>query len=99
MLLTRKPMRKHASWPHSGTHRPKPWPSFFIVRSTGELIPLIAVDGLPLGTDLLGVPRSFDLEATMKMRNLGLQGSSGSFYQVHEARDKVLSNLEACSYF
>ena len=89
-------MRKHASWPHSGTHRPKPWPSSFIVRTTGELIPLIGVDEeLPLGTDLLGVPRSLDLEATIKMWNLGLQGSSGSFYQVHVDIDKILSNLGA----
>lgn len=59
----------------------KPWPSYFLVRTTGEVVPLIAVDELPPGTHLIGVPRSLDLEDTIGMLNLGLQRSSGSFYR------------------
>lgn len=70
------------------TQGPKPWPGYFIVRTTGEVVPLIAVDELPPGTNLLGVPRALDLEATIGMLNLGLQQSSGSFYQIHGNRDK-----------
>jgi hypothetical protein len=70
------------------TQKSKPRPGYFIVRTTGEVVPLIAVDELPLGTDLLGVPRSLNLEATIGMLNLGLQKSSGSFYQIYGSRDK-----------
>jgi hypothetical protein len=70
------------------SRRPKPSPGYFIVRTTGEVVPLIAVDELPRGTDLLGVPRSLDLEGTIGMLNLGLQRSSGSFYQIRGSRQK-----------
>ena len=70
------------------TQRTKPWPGYFIVRTTGEVVPLIAVDELPPGTDLLGIPRSLDLDATIGMLNLGLQESSGSFYQICGSGEK-----------
>lgn len=60
----------------------KPWPAYFLVRTTGEVVPLIAVDELPAGTDLVGVPRTLDLENTIGMLNLGLQRSSGTSYQL-----------------
>ncbi|EKD13141.1 zinc finger DNA-binding protein [Drepanopeziza brunnea f. sp. 'multigermtubi' MB_m1] len=60
----------------------KPWPAYFIVRTTGEVVPLIAVDELPVGTDIIGVPRKIDLENTIGMLNLGLQRSSGACYQL-----------------
>ncbi|CZS90824.1 uncharacterized protein RCO7_06705 [Rhynchosporium graminicola] len=60
----------------------KPWPAYFLVRTTGEVVPLIAVDELPPGTDVIGVPRFLDLEETVGMLNLGLQRSSGAFYQI-----------------
>lgn len=56
------------------------WPKYFIVRTTGEIVPLIAVDELPPGTNLLNVPRFLDLEATAEMLNLGLQPSSSCHY-------------------
>ncbi|KAL2067120.1 hypothetical protein VTL71DRAFT_1544 [Oculimacula yallundae] len=65
----------------------KPWPAYFLVRTTGEVVPLIAVDELPPGTDLIGVPRSLDLKDTIGMLNLGLQRSSGAFYQIVTAVD------------
>lgn len=50
-------------------------------------MPLVAVDELPLGVDLVGVPRNLDLMQTGGMLNLGLQGGSlpgtpggGGFY-------------------
>ena len=70
------------------TQRTKPWPGYFIIRTTGEVVPLIAVDELPPGTDLLEFPRSLDLDATIGMLNLGLQGSSGSFYQICGSGEK-----------
>ncbi|KAF7868641.1 hypothetical protein EAF04_005172 [Stromatinia cepivora] len=58
-----------------------PRPGYFIVRKSGEVVPLVAVDELPLGVDLVGVPRSLDLVETGGMLNLGLQGGGGEgFY-------------------
>ncbi|ESZ93623.1 hypothetical protein SBOR_6001 [Sclerotinia borealis F-4128] len=59
---------------------------YFIVRKSGEVVPLVAVDELPLGVDLVGVPRCLDLVETGGMLNLGLQGdvcpSGGGFYRL-----------------
>jgi len=66
----------------------KPRPGYFLVRASGEVVPLIAVDELPPGTDLVDIPRSLDLEVTTAMLNLGLQRSSGFFYQVIHGREK-----------
>jgi hypothetical protein len=60
----------------------KPWPGYFLVRTTGEVVPLIAVDELPTSIELVGIPRSLDLEETTGMLNLGLQRSTGGFYQI-----------------
>lgn len=59
-----------------------PRPGYFIVRKSGEVVPLVAVDELPLGVDLIGVPRSLDLVETGGMLNLGLQGGGGVFYRL-----------------
>lgn len=77
--------------PHSisPSQKVKPWPAYFLVRTTGEVVPLIAVDELPPGTDLAGVPRSLDLEETIGMLNLGLQRSSGGFYRIMSVDGKV----------
>jgi hypothetical protein len=76
---------KMASYPHNAsTNKPKPWPAYFIVRTSGEVVPLIGVDELPVGTDLVGVPRALDLEDTTGMLNLGIQRSSDAFYQIQE---------------
>jgi hypothetical protein len=74
--------------PENSNQKPKPWPGYFIVRTTGEVVPLIAIDELPPGTDLVGVPRSIELEATTGMVNLGLQRASGSFYQISRSREQ-----------
>jgi len=74
--------------PGHSSSKPKPWPGYFLVRTTGEVVPLIAVDELPPGTDLVGIPRSLDLEATIGMYNLGLQRSSGVFYQLVKKGDE-----------
>ncbi|KAF7928369.1 hypothetical protein EAE99_005126 [Botrytis elliptica] len=64
-----------------------PRPGYFIVRKTGQVVPLVAVDELPPGVDLIGVPRNLDLVETGGMLNLGLQGGAqpgasggGGFY-------------------
>ena len=77
--------------PHSvpPNQKGKPWPAYFLVRTTGEVVPLIAVDELPPGTDLAGVTRSLDLEETIGMLNLGLQRSSGEFYRIMTVDGKV----------
>lgn len=74
--------------PENSIQKHKPWPGYFIVRTTGEVVPLIAIDELPSGTDLVGVPRSIELEATTGMVNLGLQRSSGAFYQISRSREE-----------
>ncbi|KAH7330098.1 hypothetical protein BKA65DRAFT_460655 [Rhexocercosporidium sp. MPI-PUGE-AT-0058] len=78
-------MHPHAIPPNQ---KGKPWPAYFLVRTTGEVVPLIAVDELPPGTELVGVPRSLDLEDTIGMLNLGLQRGSGAFYQTVGAEGK-----------
>lgn len=78
-------MHPHAVPPNQ---KGKPWPAYFLVRTTGEVVPLIAVDELPPGTDLVGVPRSLDLEDTIGMLNLGLQRSSSVFYQIVKVEGK-----------
>jgi hypothetical protein len=60
----------------------KQWPEYFIVRTTGEVVPLIAVDELPVGIDIVGVPRSLHLEETTGMLNMGVQRSTGAHYQI-----------------
>jgi hypothetical protein len=74
--------------------RTKPWPGYFVVRPTGEVVPLIAIDELPPGTDLLGVPRSLDLETTIGMLNLGLQQSSRAFYQIRRSKEENCSTAD-----
>lgn len=64
----------------SSTHS-KPRPEYFLVRTTGEVVPLNTVDELPPGADIIGVPRSLILEETIGMLNLGLQRSDRGFYQ------------------
>jgi len=67
------------------TSRGKLWPKFFLVRKkgeSGEVVPLIAVDELPPTCNLVGIPRTLDLEETIGMLNLGSQPSCGEFYQI-----------------
>ena len=67
----------------------KPSPGYFLLRTTGEVVPLIAVDELPPSLNLVGVPRSLELEGTIGMLNLGLKRSSGTYFEV--VRDDVTS--------
>jgi hypothetical protein len=52
------------------------------------VVPLIAVDELPPGTNLEGVSRSLDLEDTIGMLNLGIQRSPGAFYRTTKPEGK-----------
>jgi hypothetical protein len=79
------------------TQEAKPWPGYFLVRTSGEVVPLIAIDELPPGTDLVGIPRSLDLEATVGMLNLGLQRSSGAFYQITHGQEDEAATYVARS--
>jgi hypothetical protein len=72
----------------------KPWPGYFLVRSTGEVVPLIAVDELPPNIELVGVPRSLDLAETIGMLNLGLQRSTGGFYQFTQGEESRTGGSE-----
>ncbi|RDL42273.1 uncharacterized protein BP5553_02252 [Venustampulla echinocandica] len=67
----------------------KPWPSYFIVRTTGEVVPLIAVDELPQDVNIAGVPRELDLKEAIGMLNLGLQKSCGASYKITHEKAKV----------
>lgn len=72
----------------------KPWPGYFLVRTTGEVVPLIAVDELPPSIEFVGVPRSLDLEETIGMLNLGLQKGTGCFYQIVQEQESKKQNEE-----
>lgn len=70
--------------PTTDSPKSKPHPGFFLVRPSGAVVPLIAVDELPPTLTLPSVPRSLDLEDTIGMLNLGLNRGSGAgvYYQV-----------------
>jgi hypothetical protein len=76
------------------SEKAKPWPGYFLVRTNGEVVPLIAVDELPPGTELKGVPRCLDLEDTIGMLNLGLQRRSETFYQIAKIEDKKQISMD-----
>lgn len=86
-----------ATDPANDIQKAEPWPAYFIVRTTGEIVPLVAVDELPPGIEPLGVPRSLSLEATIGMLNLGLQRSSGSFYQISSPKENNTAIAEVVS--
>jgi hypothetical protein len=73
----------------------KPWPGYFLVRTTGEVVPLIAVDELPSGIEIVGIPRSLGLEETIGMLNLGLQRSTGSCYRIVQTTESKTQVSEA----
>ena len=65
----------------------KPWPSYFLVRTTGQIVPLVALDELPAGVEIVGVPRALELEDTIGMLNLGLEKTGGKQYFVTVDKD------------
>jgi len=73
----------------------KPWPGYFLVRPTGEVVPLVAVDELPSNIEIVGIPRSLDLEETIGMLNLGLQRSTGSCYRIVQTTEGMTQVSEA----
>ena len=77
---------------HTASSKGKPWPAYFIVRTSGEVVPLIGVDELPIGTDLMGIPRALGLKDTIGMVNLGIQRSPEAFYRIapQELEDELV---------
>jgi hypothetical protein len=73
----------------------KAWPGYFLVRTTGEVLPLIAVNELPSGIKIVGIPWSLDLEETIGMLNLGLQRSTGSYYRIVQTTESKTLVSEA----
>lgn len=63
-------------------------PTHFLVRTTGEVVPLIAVDELPSTIEIAGAPRSLDLTSTVGMFNLGIIRATGQVYDVVQNKDK-----------
>ena len=83
-----------ASYPHNtASNKAKPWPAYFVVRTSGEVVPLIGVDELPTGTNLVGVPRTLDLKDTIGMLNLGIQRSSEAFYRIVRDEDDNVTTV------
>jgi hypothetical protein len=62
-----------------------------VIRSNGEVVPLIAIDELPLGLNIVNVPRNLTLDETVGMLSLGLQQRSKTFYKLAK---KDLSGAE-----
>ena len=50
----------------------QPRPGYFLVRPSGQVVPLIAVDELPAEISLQGVSKTLELEETVGMLNLGV---------------------------
>ena len=71
---------------HASTIMPpqpsQPHPLFFISRSNGTLVPLIAVDELPFSVRLQGVPRVLTFERTYALKNVGLVPYTGMVYKL-----------------
>jgi hypothetical protein len=68
--------------PLDAAQKENPCPAYFLVRNTGHVVPLVAVDELPPELELVGTPRSIELEDKIGMVNLGLQRGSGACYQI-----------------
>ncbi|RDW71918.1 hypothetical protein BP5796_07952 [Coleophoma crateriformis] len=66
-------------------------PTHFLVRTTGEVVPLIAVDELPSSIDIAGVPRSLDLSLTVGMINLGIMRATSHIYDVVHKKEKEVT--------
>lgn len=84
--------------PVAGTEKPKyPCPVYFISRSSGVLVPLIAADELPLNIRLQGVPRVLQYDQTRNMHHLGTIASNGTTYKLQEgdnlAKQPSTSNI------
>ncbi|KAI0175580.1 hypothetical protein GGR52DRAFT_589347 [Hypoxylon sp. FL1284] len=85
--------------PTSPSHsRPgqSPWPQYFLVRpnitrytasgavtTPGPIVPLVAVDQLPEGLNLVGIPRELRLEQTIGLTNLGTVDRNPEYHQVY----------------
>lgn len=64
-----------------------PRPVYFLVRPiTGDVVPLIAADELPLAIQLRGVERNMQIVDTIGMINLGLAEGSGGYYETDDSR-------------
>lgn len=60
-----------------------PYPTHFICRDNGDVVPVIALDDLPPSVRVSGVPRTFrGLHDTAGMVNLGVAPRKGGFYVV-----------------
>ncbi|KAI1773995.1 hypothetical protein F4818DRAFT_88439 [Hypoxylon cercidicola] len=90
------PQASIAPSPPKQNHSQIPLPQHFLVRpnitkytasgtvtTPGPIVPLVAVDQLPEGLDLLGVPRELSVEQTVGLTNLGTVVREPEFYQVY----------------
>lgn len=66
-----------------------PRPSYFIVRPTGEIVPLVAVDEFPPGINIVGIPRMLHIDMTEGMLNLGIRKRHGGTYQISDGRPEL----------
>jgi hypothetical protein len=66
-----------------------PGPSCFVIRETGELVPLIAVDELPAGLSIVDIPKNLKLDETVGMLNLGLQRRCETSYKITQKDTKL----------
>lgn len=60
-------------------------PTHFLARPTGELVPVIALDELPPGTNIVGIPRTMGNEAVFGMISMGIvKKNRAGYYALKE---------------
>ena len=62
-------------------------PMWYISRGQGVNVPLVAVDELPIGVDICGVPRQLDDPEAEHMECLGQVPPTGTFYVLKTNRE------------
>lgn len=72
------------NWPQIPGQPAGPRPSYFISRSNGLLVPLIAADELPFNIRLEGVTRVLRLDQTHGMQHVGTAPYSGLTYKLEQ---------------
>jgi hypothetical protein len=67
----------------------QPKSSYFVIRDTGEVVPLIAIDELPAGLSIVNIPKNLKLNETVGMLSLGLQRRCETPYKIAQTDTRI----------